>query len=296
MLINENVNKIDITKLTCFKSCPRMFLYKHILGWNREIFDTFHLSFGIAFHEAIGACLTDKDPVQTFIEVFQREGYHSEESKDGKNLANVKRAIELFLDYCKTRPFKLLKLEQGGLSPIQEDPPLFLYYNFDILGEREGKVEVFEIKTSSRAMNSAIFESSDQITNYFNAVSAQLGTLTSQVNVLNFVFLKNDVSLNLMSFNRTAGQVLQFLEETAYLLYHLHNYIEDVANSSASSCLNPFYRCSARCFDYFHECEYTELCQAYRTKDLFRMIQNNITPVGFQKSFWNPEKHEVEIC
>jgi len=122
-MISENPNwhKFDASKLSDYCACPRMFFFRHILGWSPP--RSPHLDFGTAWHEAMEQLLLGGYGQDNQIQAFRRFA-QSFAGCEGTDKKNPQSALEAITEYCQhyaTDKFEVLYTEILFSIPIDAD-------------------------------------------------------------------------------------------------------------------------------------------------------------------------------
>lgn len=112
----------DSTSLGWLKTCPRLYQYKMIEGW-QEKDESVHLRFGIEYHQALqdyAACRIAKIPHDDSVfdvvrALLQRTGDWRPDHEI-KNRDNLIRAVIWYLDKYRTDPAETITLENGSAA------------------------------------------------------------------------------------------------------------------------------------------------------------------------------------
>jgi len=146
----------DATKVISFMTCPRMYFYEYVLGWQPET-PSNHLAFGIAWHKAMEVIHTegyDADTVlkahAAFLKTY-REYYppETDELFHPKTPDNALIVLANYANKYKTDDlkFKVLHVEIGGKIAVNMEQ--YLYFRMDTICSGDRGHFSLEHKTAS---------------------------------------------------------------------------------------------------------------------------------------------------
>ena len=176
----------DNTMLSDFRRCPRMWFYRHGLGWRPQT-PSSALIFGNAWHNAMDvvwrlvcwekqrkdqlvvaealkafeACWEEMDGPLT-IEQYEASGYAAARGP----VRTVETAHEMLIYYTRDRrsvltdpDFKLLDIERPFAVPIDPaNPDLYYVGRLDKVARVRGKLRIYEHKTTTLGSGSSGFQ------------------------------------------------------------------------------------------------------------------------------------------
>jgi len=173
MELHPSLQIIDSSKLQDYVTCPRMFFYRHVLGWRPEGVQ-FDLIFGEAMHAALETLYrygfgnafgpqhtqTVRDLAYArFLEVYR--GSFGEETDDDRVAKNPYSAAEAIEGYCVEYQNDLDRyevfavggqpcVEVSGFVPISNSQRLYFRQDAILRDKSNGKLFCLEHKTASR--------------------------------------------------------------------------------------------------------------------------------------------------
>jgi hypothetical protein len=157
---------IDGTKIAAFQTCPRKYLFEHILGWQPPKI-SYDLFYGQCFHYALeeiyeiskakGHIDYSEETIlrgyNRFLKEFRKEyGELDEIPKPAKTPENTLRALLQYGDqYKNIDRFEVIQTEISGSVQIGEHKgqPQNLYFRLDTLCKDSAGYQILEHKTSS---------------------------------------------------------------------------------------------------------------------------------------------------
>jgi len=302
-------NKLDNTKLTDFKTCPRKFFYSHVLGWRTQT-PNIHLVFGTAWHEAMEYLLLNGYGETQVLRAFEKflGAFHEEIPPELGNLNKKKNPDKAFVALAKyvsyppyrkdLETFETLYTEIAG--KIMIDDVFSLYFRQDsILRNREtGNVRSREHKTGS----------SNWLWDEQWTLSGQVGVYS---HVLNCLF-PNDkvdgVEMNGVFFSaaknprtedmfhrfmicKTKDQMQTWIDNTRFYLWEIQREYRLLNDSNENDQnLSAFPLRDTSCVNYGKVCEFHDFCLAWPNP----LRYCSEPPIGFVKYFWDPTAREAK--
>ncbi len=318
---------IDSSKLTDYQTCPRKFFFAHILGW-RPSGSNIHLTFGTAWHKAKEhlrwalhlegnySPLALQGAFKHFMAAYS-VGYPEPRSWNDnatKSPISAYRGLVQYVAKYKRDKFKVVFTEVAGTVPINNDGD-HIWFKIDSLVEEKDKgYVIYDDKTSSSdyALQEK-FGMSFQFGTYIHAIKCYLGLsermghlagvvadvvtfrtapynkllksgkYSSVVNGKGHTFNRIPIIKNSAQINRwgnEANSVVQDMKRDKLALLE-----EDPSDLNMRA-----YQCrTTSCSDY-GGCPYYNLC--WQAKNPMKMVEElgTTAPVGFERSFWNPEE------
>jgi len=316
-MFDPSINIIDSSKLKDYASCPRYFLYRHVMGWETET-PSNHLVFGSAVHLALEHLLLNGYEVPSILQAYDkflaeyRKTFTSEtdalfEPKTPNNFLLMlplyaKKWARDLVDY------ETLHTEIAGKILISQatSKDFYLHFRMDsVLRHRKsGKIKSLEHKTAS----------SDWMWTDQWDLSFQAGTYSHVLNALyefdkvegvefnGLMFKKSKKGWDELSkgrplsvnepygFNRYLlkrsqkqmaiwhGMVLSWLQNLEYDLNEL------IDQNDRDEVLTSFPCNPDHCISYGRRCLYADFCNAWVNP----WPRRDEVPPGFRKNFWNP--------
>lgn len=160
----------DNTKLSCYKTCPRQFYFRHVRNWRREG-NSAAISFGLSWHAAMDiiwglAGKKSDDQVvalayHKFLETWQEEGFKHPDDMDFDELEKLAPrtpmiAAEMLVHYlAKRKDFilnsEIVAIEQPFAIPLYPDDDCREFYigRIDKVVRNNGRIFPIEHKTTS---------------------------------------------------------------------------------------------------------------------------------------------------
>lgn len=310
-MLNLTENKIDNSKIKCFKQCPRMFFYEHVLGWRPES-PSNHLVFGSAWHEAMEHLLLNGYDQKNILEAYDKFltyyrnifGPETDGMFKGKTPDKAFEALAMYTNYEPYRrdltDFKTVYTEIAGSIAIDEKHSLFFRMDAVLENRKTGRIRSREHKTGSGS--------------YLWAeqwlLDGQVGTYSHVLNCLyppdkidgiemNGVFFPKRVSTCIPEqiferflIKRTSSQMQQWLDNTRFYVNEIDQEYELLSLAKESdSVLQAFPLRDTSCLNYFRLCPYHDFCLAWANP-----LQHSFdSPLGFKIDFWDPtEKAATE--
>jgi len=174
---------IDSTKLRCFMTCPRLYLYEYIFGWQPTEPDV-HLVFGIAWHLAMEHLLLHGYGANSVAEAYQlflaryREDFSDPDLDEVRAPKTPEIAFGTLVEYSAyygRDNFEVLDTEIAGSVPIQvgHDGERRVHFRVDAIVKDKLGVWVMDHKTAGKI---------DKRWRNSWATNCQVGTYTHAVN------------------------------------------------------------------------------------------------------------------
>lgn len=160
----------DNTKLSCYKTCPRQFYFRHVRHWRREG-NSAALAFGLSWHEAMDVIWglagkkSDEQVIalayHKFLECWQKEGFKHPDDMDFDELESLAPrtpmiGAEMLVNYlAKRKEFiinsEIIAIEQPFAVPLYPDDNCDEFYigRIDKVVRNNGRIFPIEHKTTS---------------------------------------------------------------------------------------------------------------------------------------------------
>lgn len=284
----------DNTRLSDFKRCPRLFFFRHVLGWVPKGTKV-PLVFGGAWHSAmevvwgtitrqqdISAETLTKAAYAAFLEHWEREGMPANMSYEQiKELSprTPGKAFEMIAAYVADRrsrfsDFEIIAIEQPFMVPLDpNDPELFYVGKIDKIVRYQGKkVLGIEHKTTTAYSKSNSFKSlfldsfspNSQVDGYQYALHMLYPGEAGGVWVDAALVHKEEEAFKFIPVEKQ----LRYLDSW---LWDTREWIKAVEGQKAELCLtdssDPYMRAFPKntnsCWDFMSACAYHHLCKAW---------------------------------
>jgi len=304
-MLNLCDNKLDNSKIKCFKQCPRLFFYEHVLGWHNQSPNN-HLIFGSAWHEAQEHLLLHGYDSQSVLDAFDKflayyRTYLGPETDDlfkGKTPDHAFRALAQYAGYGPYKQdleeFTTLYTEIAGSVAVDEKRSLFFRMDAVLENKRTGRIRSREHKTGG----------SKNLWDEQWLLDGQVGTYSHVLNCLypaekidgiemNGVFFPNlkkkipasEDILHRMLIKRNLGQMQQWLDNTMYYFWEIEREYELLEDAEESDgVLKAFPLRDTSCLNYFRLCNFHDFCLAWPNPLRYSFEP----PIGIKVEFWDP--------
>ena len=316
----------DSSKIQDFMTCPRMYFFRHVLGWRREE-PNVHLIFGQAVHLAMERIYPtgskpDFSPL-AIVEGFEafktcyRASFSdlSDDENAPKTPANFLRALPLYAaTYKHLDTFDVLHSEVAG-SVMVSDKRL-IYFKIDTVGEsKEDGLFILEHKTSGRFSSAWANQWSQktQVNAYTYALSMLYPDRDTYGVKINGLFIKNppgvkkdgtpkanatDTEFHRIPIQKTIPQLEEWLWNINFWLEFIEIEFDnlDLVNPDDDLML-AFPKNTESCSKYFG-CPFRDYCLAW----LNPLRKCKQPPLGFIEEHWDPRskqenaKEVVKLC
>src|SRR5262245_37123792 len=183
MLPNNKLRLYDNTRLSAYKTCPRMYYFRHVRHWKPDTAE-WALLFGASWHAAmdyIWSAYLGEHPHKGSTEEIARGAFSAWKDKwmaeggpdpDEMDYTLIEElsprtpgnAWEMIVAYVhdrkeQLRSFKLVEVEKAFAVPLDTQEPLFYIGKIDKLVIRDGKYLGLEHKTSTAYKKGGPFRS-----------------------------------------------------------------------------------------------------------------------------------------
>ncbi len=297
------VKVVDSSKINDFLDCPRMFFFRHILGWETDRVNN-HLVFGSAWHEAMEHLLLngyDDDSMMQaydkFLTYYRAElPSETDELFEPKTPANALKALAQYCANYQSDRFETLYTEIGGRISI--DGERSLAFKMDsICRDENGRIFSLEHKTKKNSFSRVWIDDW--------ALSVQIGTYSHVLHclyedvkgiVINGTgFLKTRIDFMRIPVHRTPGHLQSWLFHINHYMDTIEREWEILADSTVDDpVMRAFPQNPRSCTKYFG-CAFFDFCNAW-TNPLARCES---VPPGMVIRHWNPleepVKHKFEV-
>ena len=303
-MLKLNDNKTDNSKIKCFKQCPRMYFYEHVLGWRSQMPNN-HLVFGSAWHEAMEHLLLQGYGEKSILEAYDKfltyyRTYLGPETDDlfkGKTPDTAFRALAQYAGYGPYQrdfeKFETLFTEIAGSVAIDEKHSLFFRMDGVLRNQKTGQIRAREHKTGT---SSWLWDEQWLLDGQPSTYSHVLNCLYPSEEIdcveMNAVFFPNvkkkpdsEKIMHRFEIKRTMQQMQSWMNNTRYYLWELdreYALLEDAKESD--EILSAFPIRDTSCLNYFRLCSYHDFCCAWRNPLQYAFEP----PIGFKEEFWDP--------
>lgn len=306
----------DSTKVISFMTCPRMYFYEYVLGWQPET-PSNHLAFGIAWHKAMEVLLAEGYGAEQVLKAHREflhvyRGYYGPETDELFHPKTPDNALIVLANYANKykndhRDFDVLHIEIGGRIAVNVDQTL--YFRMDTICEDSQGHFSLEHKTAS-----SFYMWENQW-----PLSIQVGTYT---HVLHCLFPNEEivgVKMNGVAFKkikkawdqiakgekltvdppfdflrlpirRSRAQMNTWLWTVQYWLDQIHANFNWLADCSPDEpLLTAFPMNSTNCTKY-NGCPWQDFCNAWQNP----LARCEEPPLGHVVRHWDPSAEEVK--
>jgi len=282
----------DSTKLSDYDRCPRLYFYRHILGWVRG-YTNWNLAFGIAWHEAIEYMTLNgyqhhEEAFQIFYDKL-REAYPdpSRDPEKGKTAQNAHDALEQYAKLYESDNYEVLHTEAS--SSVKIDDSHKIYARLDTILKDSRGVFSFDRKTTGRFAPWWYDQWS---------MSLQVGTYTA---FLMSKYPENPVSLiidgtafigrkvdpiEFRRVNTPRPNLAQWKADVVQRIDEIREQTDETLLQHQNSIMTTFRRNPSGCFKYNTKCTFWDICLSQNNP----WGDRNYIPTGFKKKQWNPAK------
>lgn len=302
--LHPSTKIIDSSKLSDYLDCPRMYWFRHILGWESDRVNN-HLLFGSAWHEAMETLLLEGYSEESVMNAFDKflTLYRAElpddtdELFDPKTPANALKALMHYIDEYRNDNFEVLYTEIGGRVSI--DGKRSIAFKMDSICRNEQGIFSLEHKTKGGSFSRVW---TDQW-----PLSIQIGTYS---HVLHCLFPNEPVRgviMNGVGFLKTKLDfkrvpVFRSPEHLQSWLFHVNLYFDQIENEldiledcqTDEPIMRAFPMNPNSCTKYFG-CAFFDFCNAWPNP----LAHADEVPLGMVTRFWNPlekpVKHEFNV-
>lgn len=305
----------DNTRLTSYKTCPRQYLYRHVLHWTPE-HKSPALIFGSGWHAALeviwaGYATSDADlpdliakAYEAFCKTWVEMGLPAPEELTPDEIEHFLPrtpmiAQEMLYEYFEARKhifrdptFKLIDIERPFAVPLDPDNDSRWYVGrLDTTMSFRGQTIVVEHKTTtSYAKNGGFrsdfvdsFSPASQIDGYLYASKILYGDKVAGVWVDAALVHKSvHTAFKFIPVDRQFAQLDAFLWEVHFWIDNIQGNLAVLNERSGGDYLAAFPKNTGSCQNY-GGCPYRDIC---------RMSPNpmklNEIPMGFEVKKWEP--------
>jgi len=294
-------NIYDSTKVSEYKSCPRSYFFKYILGWRPER-PSNHLVFGSVIHTALAYCyenggFTNENIESAFDLAYAeyREVFSSETDNlfKGKHPGVIIPALIEYSERYKHDDFDVIHTEVAGGVLI--DPEITLKFKIDLIGRsRSGLYFAMEHKTGSRldASFSDKYSLSTQIGMYNHVLNMMYFKENEGVVVNGLIFRSKDRDFIRIPMRKTDDQMAVWQWDTQNWIKRIKEDTSNImAQDTSDTILTIFPMNSENCVKW-GTCPFFDYCLAWPNPLRRYMEDGGKPPQGFIQEWWDPSERE----
>lgn len=304
----------DNTRISSYKTCPRQFLFRHVLHWNPQG-TKLALIFGGAWHAAMDVIwsnikVMDKASLAgaayaAFLDHWCKEGMPHPDEMDYDMVKDISprtphQAMEMIVAYIDTRArtasdFELLHVERPFAVPIDpNDHTLFYVGKIDKIVKRRNKVLAIEHKTTTAYKKDGPFRSqfldsfspNSQVDGYLYTLHMMFPGQVGGVWVDAALVHKQEEGFTFIPIERQLQHLDTWLWEVRWWIKQIESQLVEYKEATPNHpYLKAFPKNTNSCFNFNTACPYISICKAWpnpKGKDI---------PPGFNKDIWNPLEH-----
>lgn len=305
----KNVHFFDNSRLSAYKTCPRLYYYKHVLGWTRSTTST-HLAlvFGKCWHSALEYVWQNgKMPSDLLLEgsvdSFNTEWANNElpldlslEMQEQFSPRTPGIAHEMLYHYIHERgPMLIASTLIGNEQPFAVPMPFannvwYVGRMDKVIETNSGSRLVLEHKTTAAYSIKHNFQPSyveswnisPQIKGYEFAASLYFGKIDGVWVDAALVHKKIHDQFKFIPVMHTQLLVKEWLENTAIWCKEIIAEEQKLEGKETIEGTNAFPKNEESCYGKYGECPFLDICRFVAVPD-----PNNI-PDGFEKNMWEP--------
>lgn len=287
---------IDASKLKDYMSCPRQYLFRHILGWD-TLNQSNHLVFGSAWHEAMEHLLLNgtsheqvAEAYRKFLDYYRTEFPPSTDVDMGNK--SPLRALDALIFYADNpltqgdRDYKVLHTEIAGTVTVGDSR--MLHFRMDSIRQKGSKVSSLEHKTGT-SLNRQWTDQwllSVQVGCYSHVLYSLYGPEAFNGVTINGIFFGNKTKFDMTRVNiqKNTQQMAGWLTMVNHYISMIEADTEVILGPLAEREVLPaFQQNPESCTKYFG-CKYLDYCNLWPNP----LLCQNRMPMEFQVQFWNP--------
>ena len=296
----ESVNIIDSSKIQTYQTCPRQFMFEHILGWrfDRSRHD---LIFGQAWHLAMEQMLKDyaedkkykkvEAAYAKFEELYRK--YYTTETDMDLAPKNPGTALAMLHEYARTYSydnFGVVHTEASGLTPISNER--FVSFRLDAvidLGKDKG-LAILEHKTTKYLSSTwqEQWPNKFQINLYSHALEVQFNEPVYGIIVNGAVFRKSGGEFIRAVMRKSPDMKEFWIGQFNAWFDMIEADLERMQDSINKPTLEAFPLNGESCTKYNRACPYIDFCRVWANP----LHHCEETPIGFIKEYWDPRREE----
>lgn len=291
---------IDGSKLKDYIDCPRMFFFRHLLGWVSDSPNN-HLVFGSAWHDAMEHLLLNGYGNNSVIEAFEKflTTYRKEFPEETDELYAPKtpeRVLEALAKYAeeyRDDDFEVLYTEIGGTVPLDERS--VMYFRQDTICRDHTGIFSLEHKTLGKSVTRAWEQQwplSIQVGTYAHALYCLFPEEEVYGVKMNACgIMKTKFDFKRIPIRKTFDSMQAWLWNTLYWLDRLYTDFDELEQSSEfDPVMTSFPMKTTACSNYFG-CPYHDFCLAWNNP----LQRCGEVPYGLKQTYWNPLDRPVKL-
>jgi len=303
----ESWNIIDSQKVKCWQTCPRKYMYQHLLGWERDINKSVNLVWGEAIHRGIAHIMNNKftydsltEAINIGIEYYSKFIPMSEEvNYDPKNTENIAFVLSKYFTTYKDDSFKfrVVGTEIIGkcLIPTDDEPTIYTGRLDALVQNEKGQYFIIDHKTTTSSFTDtwvSQWQTSFQIQGYFvignSNMYDEMGNCLSGV-IVNGIFInKKSINLHRITIKLNTNHQYNWIHHASNIITNIKQSTKKLnKNMSFKDIIKYFPQNTTNCVQFFKECDFLPFC-SMGTHPL-QIKYKDDAPVGFKQEFWNPE-------
>lgn len=294
---HETWDIIDASKLQAYMTCPRMYFYNYILGWQSDL-PNIHLIFGEAWHKAMEHLLVEGynsksvgDAFEKFL-AFYNENSTPEMQDKAKNPENAFRTLVDYVSLYKHDNFDVIATEIAGTVPVS--PKTVMHFRIDAIIKGEEGYYILEHKTGSRGGKMWIDQwlMSMQLSLYIHCLYCKYKpeeVYGAKVN--GAIFKMKDTEFIRVPIRKNTDSMERWLATTITWLSLLENDTDEMTKKDweKERILLPFRMNTQSCTKY-GTCKYLDFCNSWSNP----LHRADTVPLGFCLRWWDPREAEKE--
>ncbi len=306
--MNRELTFIDASRIQDYQTCPRYYMFKHVLGWQSDEAKDINLVFGQAWHLGQEALLKSRSgshygAVDTAIIAFlQYYGKHFTEDTDLQNFPkNPGVAWNAFLSYIsdydeQDLAWNVIHTEVRDSIDLGWGIPIA--FRIDAIVKDQRGIIAVEHKTSSMLFSNWAdqWHEKPQIYIYMAACKAFYGEIVNRMIINGSFFRKGSKGQEATgNVEHLRLPVIKDDDSIELGLRNLRVWVERIKNDYELlnkelnvSFLLAFPKAGTSCIQYMKPCRYQAYCQAYNNPCIVDC------PAGMRVKFWDPRVEEEE--
>ena len=311
--MTTNIEAFDNTRLTEFKSCPRKYYFRHVMGWVPDKRRT-PLIFGSAWHKAMEEVWADtcvhrvrdkgqvlRGGLKAFMTEWQAHGMpevlsYDEEQNFAPRTPGV--AHEMLANYIDKRwlmmispETELLHVEKSFKVALNPERTRFYVGLIDKIIMQRGRIYSIEHKTTTayrkggpfRDIFTDSFSPNSQVDGYAFALHILFPGRVGGIWVDAALVHKSEDGVMIIPVERQREQLDGWLWETHYWISNIAQNMTLLADVKPEDrYMHAFPKQTGNCFNFNAACEYIDLCKAWSNP------VGKPMPLGFREEPWNP--------
>jgi hypothetical protein len=318
--MNDKLTFIDASRIQDYQVCPRMYLYKHILGWQLDILKDINLVFGQAWHFGMASLLGGRHPngipevmgnnygivypspehAMVAFNSYYRKFYG--EDTDLQNFPkNPGVALNAYISYAadySEQDRDLIVLHTEVRDSIDLGWGIPIAFRIDaVLQDKQG-ILIQEHKTSSMLFSNWAdqWHEKPQVYIYMAASKAFYGEKVNRM-VINGSFFRKGTAKQSETGNvehlrlpiiKDDDGIEAGLDNLKVWVDSIQEDYEGMRQTKDIKVLLAFPKAGTSCIQYMRPCTYQAYCQAFKNPCL------EDCPSGMKIKFWDPRVEDDE--